>query len=59
MGKGAMTPLTVAKVTLAVIAAILFGYGVRHDVPSLRWAAIAFLAFAVLIRFLDRNRSKR
>lgn len=54
-----MTPLTVAKVTLAVIAAILFGYGVRHDVPSLRWAAIAFLAFAVLIRFLDRNRSKR
>jgi hypothetical protein len=54
-----MTPLSIAKVTLALLAAILFGYGVRHEVPSLRWAAIAFLSIAVIIRFLDRNRGVR
>ena len=54
-----MTPMTVAKLILALIAAILFGYGVRTDVPALRWAAIAFLALAVLTRFIDRYRSKR
>lgn len=51
--------MTAAKLTLALIAAILFGYGVRADVPALRWAAIAFLALAVLLRFLDRNRNSR
>ncbi|HEU4879773.1 MAG TPA: hypothetical protein VFT21_09980 [Gemmatimonadaceae bacterium] len=54
-----MTPMTVAKLTLALIAAILFGIGVRNDTPALRIAAIAFLAVAVLIRFLDRNRSSK
>ncbi|HEX6574843.1 MAG TPA: hypothetical protein VF042_07705 [Gemmatimonadaceae bacterium] len=54
-----MTPFTVAKLTLALIAAILFGYGVRHDSPPLRWAAIAFLTLAVLLRFIDRNRSRQ
>jgi hypothetical protein len=44
---------------MALIAAILFGYGIKHDVPQLRWAAIAFLAAAVLLRFFDSNRSKR
>ena len=43
----------------ALMAAILFGYGVRSDMPQLRWAAIAFLAAAVLLRFFDRARSKR
>jgi hypothetical protein len=54
-----MTPMTVAKMTLALIAAILFGLGVRNDMPQLRWAAIAFLALAILIRFFDSNRSKK
>jgi hypothetical protein len=54
-----MTPMTVAKLTLALIAAILFAYGARTDVPALRWAAIAFLAIAVLLRFFDRNRSRQ
>ena len=51
-----MTPMTTAKLTLALIAAILFAYGARNDVPVLRWAAIAFLAIAVLLRFFDRKR---
>jgi hypothetical protein len=54
-----MTPLTVAKLALALMAAILFAYGVRTDIPPLRWAAIAFLLAAVLLRFVDRNRRKQ
>jgi hypothetical protein len=54
-----MKPMLIAKITLALIAAILFGYGVKHDVQALRWAAIAFLSAAVLLRFFDSNRSKR
>jgi len=53
-----MTPITAAKLALALIAAILFAYGVRSDLPQLRWAAIAFLAAAVLLRFLDKSRSR-
>jgi hypothetical protein len=53
-----MSPMTAAKLTLALIAAILFAYGVRSDSPPLRWAAIAFLAIAVLIRFIDRDRRR-
>lgn len=53
-----MTPMTTAKLALALMAAILFVLGVRRDLPQLRWAAIAFLSVAVLLRFLDRNRSR-
>lgn len=53
-----MTPMTVAKLTLALIAAVLFALGIRNDHPSLRWAAIAFLSIAVILRFFDRTRSR-
>jgi hypothetical protein len=48
--------MTAAKLTLGLIAAILFGLGIRGDDPAIRWAAIAFLAAAVILRFFDRNR---
>ncbi len=54
-----MTPMTIAKLTLGLIAAVLFGLGVRGGHPALRWAAIAFLAAAVLVRFFDRDRKSR
>ena len=54
-----MTPMTVAKITLALIAAILFAVGARNDSPPLRWAAIAFLCVAVLLRFFDSRRSRQ
>ena len=54
-----MTPMTVAKLALALMAAILFAYGARNDIPQLRWAAIAFLAAAVILRFVDRTRSEK
>ncbi len=51
--------MTVAKVTLALISAILFGLGIRGDNPALRWAAIAFLAIAVVLRLVDQAGRKR
>jgi hypothetical protein len=48
-----------AKLTLCLIAAALFGLGVRGSHPALRWAAIAFLAAAVLLRFFDKDRKTR
>ncbi|HEX2723130.1 MAG TPA: hypothetical protein VHM24_09435 [Gemmatimonadaceae bacterium] len=47
--------MTIAKLTLALIAAVLFGMGVRGGEPALRWAAIGFLVAAVLLRFVDRR----
>ena len=54
-----MTSMTIAKLTLALIAAILFLLGARGDSPELRWAAIAFLTLAVLLRFVDRFRKRQ
>ncbi len=54
-----MTPIATAKITLTLAAAILFGLGIRNDNPALRWAAIAFLAMAVALRFFDKSREKR
>ena len=50
--------MTIAKLALALMAAILFAYGIRNDIPQLRLAAIAFLAAAVLLRFFDKTRSR-
>jgi len=54
-----MSAMTTAKITLALAAAIFFGLGIRTDLPALRWAAIAFLTIAVLLRFFDKSRSQR
>ena len=51
--------MTTAKLALALIAAILFMIGARNNAPELRWAAIAFLAIAVLLRFVDRFRRQK
>lgn len=54
-----MTPMTMAKITLALIAAVLFALGVRGNSEPLRWAAIAFLALAVVLRWVDRFRTRQ
>ncbi len=50
-----MTPLTTAKVALTLAAAVLFVLGIRTELSALRWAAIALLTAAGLLRFFDRN----
>ena len=51
-----MTPLTVAKLALMLIAAILLGWGIRTDDAALRWAGIGFLFIALILRFIKRPR---
>ena len=54
-----MTPMTTARIALALMAADLFALGVRTDYSQLRWATYAFLTLAVLLRFFDRSRRPR
>jgi hypothetical protein len=53
-----LTPITTARLIVALIAAVLFGYGIRTNDPALRWAGIGFLAAALLLRFVG-PREKR
>lgn len=55
-----MTPFTSAKLALALIAAILLGWGIRSDDSALRWAGIGFLFIALILRFIKpRNQRGR
>jgi hypothetical protein len=47
-----MTPLTAAKLTLAVTGLTLFGYGVRTDDVVWRWTGIACLGVSFFLRFV-------
>ena len=48
-----MGPFTTAKIALAVVAAILFGWGLRTDDSTLRWAGVACLVVALALRFIQ------
>jgi hypothetical protein len=45
-----------AKLALMLIAAILLGWGIRADDAALRWAGIAFLFIALILRFIKKPR---
>ena len=49
-----MTPLTIAKLALMLMAAILLAWGIRSDDSALRWAGIGFLFVALILRFFKR-----
>ena len=46
-----MSPFTTAKLALMLVAAVLFGWGMRIDDAALRWAGIACLFIALVLRF--------
>ena len=46
-----MTPFTIAKLALMLIAAVLLAWGFRSDDSALRWAVIALLFIALILRF--------
>jgi hypothetical protein len=50
-----MTRYLAIKVALAAIGVILFGYGMSANDAWIRWIGIAFLAAAVLTRFLPKR----
>jgi hypothetical protein len=51
-----MTPFTIAKLALILIATILLAWGIRSDDAALRWAGIAFLFIALILRFIKKPR---
>jgi hypothetical protein len=51
-----VTPFTIAKLALMLIAAILLGWGIRTDDSALRWAGIGFLFIALILRFIKTPR---
>jgi hypothetical protein len=53
-----MTPITTARLVLALIAAVLIGYGIRTDNNALRWAGIGFLIAVLVLRFFGRKEQK-
>jgi hypothetical protein len=54
-----VTPFTIAKLALMLIAAILLAWGIRSDDAALRWAGIAFLFIALILRFIKKPRRFR
>ena len=46
-----MSPFTVAKLALMLIAAVLLAWGIRTDDSAIRWAGILFLFIALILRF--------
>ncbi|MEK6613017.1 MAG: hypothetical protein AABZ29_09560 [Gemmatimonadota bacterium] len=46
-----MTVLTTLKLSLALTGIILFGASIRFEAPALRWAGLACVAAAWLLRF--------
>jgi hypothetical protein len=53
-----VTPFTIAKLALMLIAAVLLAWGIRTDDAALRWAGIAFLFIALIIRFFKRRKPR-
>jgi hypothetical protein len=47
-----------AKLALILIAAVLLGWGIRTDDSALRWAGIAFLFIALILRFFKPERPR-
>jgi hypothetical protein len=49
---------TILKLVLFLVGIIVFAFGVRDNRPEVRWAAIAFIAAAFLMRWLPKDRSR-
>jgi len=50
-----VTRFTQLKLAIALVGLIVWGYGQRVEDALLRWIGIAFLAVAVILRFLPRR----
>lgn len=46
-----MTSRTIIKIALALAGIVLFGAGIRLNQDGLRWAGLALVAVAWLLRF--------
>jgi len=53
-----VSPFTVAKLALMLIAAVLLAWGIRTDDTALRWAGIGFLFAALVLRFFKPRKPR-
>jgi hypothetical protein len=53
-----MTPFTIAKLALMLVAGVLLAWGIRTDDSALRWAGILFLFAALIIRFFKPRKPR-
>ena len=53
-----MSPFTIAKLALMLVAAILLAWGIRSDDSALRWAGIGFLFAALILRFFKPRKPR-
>ena len=49
---------TQIKLGIALLGVLVWGYGQRVDSATIRWVGIAFLAAAVVLRFLPKRLRK-
>ena len=54
-----MSPFTIAKLALMLIAAILLAWGIRTDDTAIRWAGILFLFIALILRFFKPRKPRK
>lgn len=47
-----MTRSLIARLVLAAIGVVVWGYGYRYDLANIRLAAIGILAVALVLRFV-------
>ena len=53
-----MSPFTIAKLALMLIAAVLLAWGIRTDDSAIRWAGILFLIVALVLRFFKPRKPR-
>ena len=53
-----MSPFTIAKLALMLVAAVLLAWGIRTDDSALRWAGIGFLFAALVLRFFKPGKPR-
>jgi hypothetical protein len=47
---------TALKLVFLLTGLVVFGYGVREDLPAVRWWGIGLMAVALLLRLVSRRR---
>jgi hypothetical protein len=53
-----MSPFTIAKLALMLVAAVLLAWGIRTDDSAIRWAGILFLIAALVLRFFKPRKPR-
>ena len=53
-----MSPFTIAKLALMLIAGVLLAWGIRQDDVLIRWVGILFLLAALLLRFFKPRKPR-